>query len=803
MVAHSILASILLTILGIAGCASDGPSGPSNEEPELTFVVDPTLTPPVDSLPGFADGESRPVGCITNSDGLQAEFVSNELWLSSDDKTVIEDLITRLSAEIIADIAPADYGLSALPRQILLRFDPSTVDPDLLVRTLEDFSLDGFGEHRVSSAASLGLFASAAQAALDGLDVGINWIGQNNNIVTRDISEAPAGPSGYDPNAFTWPSHSVSSRQDIGVAEAWRGLELAGRTTNKVKLAILDQGFQINGDTPDGWVALSNVPLSPPLGVPNFIGCGKSDCNWHGTNVLSAAMAVPDDDFGNAGPAGQIAEPVIISTSYDFFTSISALLEARALGARIANMSYSAPVPIVFAWSVLPFEATTALLAESGMLLFAAAGNDGKDVDDESCFVFCVENTWWTPCENAGVICVGGLREDTPDRALGSNYGAKQVDIYAPYTVYVGPDPENPDNAVRKVSGTSFSSPFAAGVAAMIWAANPGLSANSVRGILYDTAHRSPDPDVNRYVNALGGVQAALGNVPPVITVFGDTDLTRQLNHELVLSAMVSDFEDGNNCCDIRWESNVDGFLGTGNSITHVFSSEGSRMITLSATDGLGGLGQAVIALNIVNSPPTVTVTRPTDGESILGSVPFTLRGQARDINEPNQNLACSALVWTSSNPNDAMPVTGCDVVVTFNTLGARTLTLTATDPQSLQSTQSITVNVVAPPNNLPPTVSISSPQNGINIGLFDPLTLSGSATDPEGNTPLSYEWIVNFGSGNVIVGTSPNLSWTPDNTIPVQCDKRWNIRISLRVTDSFGQTGVDFVDVRANFICK
>ncbi|SMF13840.1 hypothetical protein SAMN02745866_00875 [Alteromonadaceae bacterium Bs31] len=79
------------------------------------------------------------------------------------------------------------------------------------------------------------------------------------------------------------------------------------------------------------------------------------------------------------------------------------------------------------------------------MLLFAAAGNDGKNVDGEACFLgFCVESYWHTPCENNGVICLGGLNEGTRTRHPSSNFGSEHVDSYAPFVHFLGPDPENP-----------------------------------------------------------------------------------------------------------------------------------------------------------------------------------------------------------------------------------------------------------------------------------------------------------------------------------------------------------------------
>jgi len=804
MILRMALTATILFSMSVAGCSSDNPVSEKQTAPELTFEVDPQLKPANDSLPGHKQGEVRPLGAVMSSDGIQADFVVNEIWISSDDQGVIEQIIADLNAEVVAEVEAQSGVFGSLPKQTLLRFDPSTVGSSDLIPNLEDLNQESFGEHHVSSTDCLGLFNAVSSLALEGIDVGVNWVGQNASIINRESNEAPTGPGPYDSNSFLWDTHSIDSNQNIGVAEAWRGLELAGKTGNKIPIAILDQGFEINGDTPDGWTATSNIPFRDALNQPNLFNCsGGNECNWHGTNVLSAAMAVPDDQFGGAGPAGQVGEPIIVSTTGDFFMSIRALWLARSLGARIANMSYGVGVPVVFGFTVLPFEFATAALRESGMLIFAAAGNDGKNVDDESCFILCVENTWWTPCENAGVICVGGLFANTANRANGSNYGKKQVDIFAPFTVYVGPDPDHPDNQVRSVSGTSFSSPFAAGVAAMIWAANPDLGADEVESILMETAHSSPDDEVKRYVNALGGIRAALGNVPPSIDVFGNSEITRMLNQEVRLNVLVSDFEEGNNCCEATWVSDVDGNLGSGNSLVHVFETEGTRHITISASDSQGALGQEIITLTIENAAPRTTITKPTAGEVIIAGIPYGLKGHAVDVNEPDSELDCSRLVWTSSNNSDPFPVVGCEPTVQFSSLGTRILTLKATDPQGLSESKQVLVSIVAPPDNLPPAVSITSPQNGVTINIFELVDLSGNATDPEGNNPLTYEWSVNWGEGKVVIGNSPTISWDAFVTLNAECDGRWDIRATLKATDSLGASGTDFVDLKANWICK
>jgi len=69
--------------------------------------------------------------------------------------------------------------------------------------------------------------------------------------------------------------------------------------------------------------------------------------------------------------------------AYVCFANISALLAARNLDARIPNMSYPTLVPYLLPFTVSPFEAATAAVCTSGMLLFASAVNSGNNVDVE------------------------------------------------------------------------------------------------------------------------------------------------------------------------------------------------------------------------------------------------------------------------------------------------------------------------------------------------------------------------------------------------------------------------------------
>ncbi|MFW6202074.1 MAG: hypothetical protein ACOC8B_05820, partial [Gemmatimonadota bacterium] len=296
----------ILLVFFLAACGDDDAGvGPTPTDTiSIDVRVDPTLEPRVSSLPGFEEGEERPLAAMTDSAGPQADFVENELILVTEDPAELDAFVDRWNGEVLLSYDPAQYDLEGAP-QHLVRIDVSTADVSALVDDLRTLDEDATGEVRVSSAAAERLFAAAAGEAVDGATVGFSWIGTGGSHY-RDEStrEAPDGegiPS-YDPDAYTWEFMRRGSTQDIGVAEAWTMLDWAGRLDNRVKIAVLDGGF---ADNPDIWperTIISNVAgvnADEVMGRRNPGSCG-SPCPWHGTDVLSSAMGVPDNGAGAA-----------------------------------------------------------------------------------------------------------------------------------------------------------------------------------------------------------------------------------------------------------------------------------------------------------------------------------------------------------------------------------------------------------------------------------------------------------------------------------------------------------------------
>src|SRR5690606_28844161 len=65
--------SVLVVVL-LSACAQ-----PSPPLPPIEVVVNANLEPTRDDLPGFEDGEPRPLAAAVNEDGQVADFVANEV----------------------------------------------------------------------------------------------------------------------------------------------------------------------------------------------------------------------------------------------------------------------------------------------------------------------------------------------------------------------------------------------------------------------------------------------------------------------------------------------------------------------------------------------------------------------------------------------------------------------------------------------------------------------------------------------------------------------------------------------------
>jgi subtilisin family serine protease len=573
---------------------------------------------------------------MVDESGARTEFVADELIVATNDPAVLQDFVARWNGSVLAttDFRANGYDV---PTQYLVRIDPSRADLSRMIADLKTLSPEQSGALVLSSEQGQATLAASAREVVAGRPVSLNVLLSGDAFWDRELEDGSGFGNAFEQShlrgdctpfsAGTCTAAGVTTAS-IGVTEAWRVLESACKLGNKVQVTVIDEGFS-NQST--GLGSFVHYVSSGPINAQALVGCGNppqpANCPWHGTNVAQAVAAVVDDGIGVAGVAAPVAKLQTITRGPDIFSTAAALniaFNVETEEKQIINMSFGGAYPATVSATVqAQIDGMNRLTREirlNGGLLFAAAGNSSLDVGTA---------TRYLPCELDGVICVGGIdgNGNRASGANGSNFGAP-VDLWAPYTVVVGPDPAA---GIRSASGTSFASPYAAGVAALVWAASPALFPDEVEQILRDSSQASGDTNVGRYLDARAAVVRALGTTPPEPTApiqivsprYGDT-----LGNALPITFQAA----GRNpaVCgsqprdqDVRWYSsletsgaNPDGYLGSGRRLDVRLRKTGVHAITVVHRWGSGASAWAYDAIEIlvqdVNTPPRVVISRPT-----------------------------------------------------------------------------------------------------------------------------------------------------------------------------------------------
>lgn len=764
---------------------------PKKKVPPSTIEVDGSLSPDRATLPGPSPEDApRPVDRLVDGKGRPSDFVRGELVITSHDENAVAALTARWGGKVVYRFDPREVGVAEGVTTYLVRIDPLQVDQAHLIKDLGALEPSTRADLRVSSAEGLGTLAAAAHVARSGATVGINWLSLSTGFIDRNVTDAPNGPAGYTPNAAQWSYMRAGGNQDIGVADAWRALAVAGKLGNRIPVAVIDGGFARNADLAPGSLHVSAWP-GANLDESNDM---KGD-DWHGTQVAQVLAGVAGNQAGVAGVGAPVVWLQTIRSIGDMFTVITAV--HMAAPARIINMSFTIPVPATLSWTVLPLNVATQIMS-IGRLLFAAAGNDNENVDGEDCVWFvCWEERWYYPCENDGVTCIGGIAHDATGKAAGSNYGEETVHMYAPYHVLVGADPAHPrEDEARWSAGTSFSSPFVAGVAALVWAVNPTMSAGQVWDLITSTAHAGTDGVVPRYVNARAAVLKALGPVPPMVEIINTMTTYASTIGGLLpaeLRAQVGDLVDDLPDLQVTWSSDVDGVLGTGPEIKHVFRTPGPRQVTVTVRNRRGESASRTITHTVSMGSLSVTISAPAEGSGVYRQQPVYLRGSALSHGGA---VPCDKITWTV-NRLPAWSARGCDVTANLDILGDAIFTATARlDSGPTGSAQRRVVYAEVPVSGPTITALDISPDGGFRTTEF---RLRGVVTSPAG-TP-TYRWMVMdpFQNKLVEIGTSSDFTWQLPAEMRLRC-RGMDLEFQLTVTDPNGKSATRSKKITIDF---
>ncbi len=297
---------------------------------------------------------------------------------------------------------------------------------------------------------------------------------------------------------------------DLDLPAVWKLTRGAGQT-----VAVIDTGVSRH----------RLLPRLVPGGDYVSVGDGTDDCDGHGTVVAGIIAAVSDPDAGVffTGTAPESSILAIRQSSNKFRAATSrsgsgfgdvdtlamAIRTAADLGATVINVSSVACVP---ATDILDDRALGAALAYAvdvkNVVVVAAAGNVGRTgqcprQNPPAAAARPGQPDW----ENVAVVTSPGWYDDLV-LTVGSvgpggdpsefSAGGPWVDVAAPGESLVSVDPGGdgliaalPDGDAP-ISGTSYAAPIVSGIAALIRARWPQLSARQVMRRIEESARRPP-----------------------------------------------------------------------------------------------------------------------------------------------------------------------------------------------------------------------------------------------------------------------------------------------------------------------
>ncbi len=261
------------------------------------------------------------------------------------------------------------------------------------------------------------------------------------------------------------------------------------RAAASVQIAVIDTGADI---------ASPDLAAKAPRAYNTRTGSADvRDSNGHGTFVSSLAAGSVTNADGIAGAGGDAQLLVVkadsASGSFTDMDEAAGIIYAVDHGAKVVNLSVGGPTTSVIEQRAIQYA------VRHGALLVAAVGNEyaaGNPVEYPAALL---QPTGSNGVGGSGLAVTAsgstGLRAPFANTgswvslaAPGENvFGAVSRDS-SPTAYPRSPLPGSQGGLYGYASGTSFAAPQVSGAAALVWAANPSLTAGQVAQILKQTA---------------------------------------------------------------------------------------------------------------------------------------------------------------------------------------------------------------------------------------------------------------------------------------------------------------------------
>jgi hypothetical protein len=294
---------------------------------------------------------------------------------------------------------------------------------------------------------------------------------------------------------------------------------------------------------------------------------------------------------------------------------------------------------------------------------------------------------------------------------------------------------------------------------------NLGVGAHTITAYVYDS-------DGNRGEDVI--VVQIIPNTPPNVTIVTPVDgASFEQGESIIFSGTAVDTKDGDLSADLTWKSNIDGPIGSGASFSLTNLSIGIHTITAEAVDSRQLVGSDSIVINITpNVPPVVTIYSPMPDRTYRLNSVLTFSGSAVDGKDGDLS---ADITWISNI--DGVIGYGASFPTSSLSEGVHTITARVTDSGGVQGEASITIRII---DDSPPTVTITSPEDGVVLSLGTSINFSASAIDRrDGDLSHSLTWSSSLDGW---IGQGPSFS-----TANLQSGSH---TITAEATDSYGLVG-------------
>ncbi len=289
---------------------------------------------------------------------------------------------------------------------------------------------------------------------------------------------------------------------DIGAVRAW---DLTTGSASVV-VAVIDTGADLSHAdlSPNAWVNPGEIPgngvdddnndFVDDINGWNFYADNNRPAesafeNSHGTHVAGIIGAAGNNGQGVAGVAWQVKIMTVKflggadleGTTADAIKSVEYVIDQRKAGVNVRAINAS--------WAgsdgAQSLRRAIKKAGEEGILFVCAAGNEGNDLDSaDDDFEGLAEYPAAWSIELDSIVSVAAL--DRSDNRPGfSSYGHTKVQVGAPGSSIWS---TAPGGGYDLSSGTSQASPHVAGIAALVWSAEPALTPAEVRDRIVRTA---------------------------------------------------------------------------------------------------------------------------------------------------------------------------------------------------------------------------------------------------------------------------------------------------------------------------